>query len=242
MRQAVILNDVHFPYEHKEYYSKTLKAVDKIKDLAHIYLNGDIGEFSSVSSHAMTLTEPRPDLSAELNYVNKKLEELHDRYPGVPVTLIEGNHCYRFFRYIRDVAPQMWGVTNLPTLLGFDKRKGWRFIEYAPLQIQQCLNSRLYMRHEPLGGGKLHAQNTAEKSAVDLCYGHTHQMQTGSHKKFGPKPFITRAYALPWLGDKKRRVFDYRGCNDNWVEGYTVVDVYSNGDYRLESIPFGLGR
>jgi len=231
----VILNDIHFPFEDRTRYAVALNVM---RDLApsHIYLNGDIGEFLSVGTHPRHPADPAR-LADELAYINKKFDELKELFPDAKVTLIEGNHCYRFFRYIRDLAPQMWGVVEeMPTLLRFDER-GWRFVTYGPTQIVKCGNSNLWLRHEPLGCGVSHAKTTAESSVVDLAYGHTHTWQSYSHFKFGPSPYIVRAYSLGWLGDKSRPVFDYRGSKANWVEGMTHVECDSaTGDYTLNFI------
>ncbi len=231
-----ILNDIHFPFEDKQRYQLALKILKTIK-LNHIYLNGDIGEFQGVSNWPTHPSDRSLTMFQELTYMNKKFDELQELFPGVPVTLIEGNHCYRFFRYIRDVAPAMWGLIDCPSLLKFPERQSWKFVPYGPTQLVKCGASNLYLRHEPLGRGGSHAKQTAESSAVDLAYGHTHTWQTHSHKKFGPRPFVTRAYSLGWLGDKSKNVFDYRGSKDSWVEGFTIVECDpKSGDYTLDFI------
>lgn len=228
-----ILNDIHFPYEDRTRYPLAIKILHEL-GIDHLYLNGDIGEFASVSAHPRHPSDPN-SLLKEVEYINKKFDELQSLF-SCPVTLIEGNHCYRFFRYIRDVAPQMWGLIDCPLLLKFDQRPGWKFVPYGPTQIVKCGVSNLYLRHEPLGGGKFHAKATAENSLVDLAFGHTHQYQIATHRKFGPKPSITKAYSLGWLGDRKWHTFDYRGAKDNWVEGFTIVEAEDSGEYSLEFI------
>ncbi len=235
LEKYVILNDIHFPFEDKTRYQVALNIMKALKP-KHIYLNGDIGEFLSVSTHAK---HPGDNVSFchEIDYINKKFDELQALFPDVPVTLIEGNHCYRFFRYIRDVAPQMWGLIDCPILLKFPERPYWKFVPYGPTQIARCGKSNLYLRHEPLGFGQNHSKQTAESSYIDIAYGHTHTYQTYSHQKFGPIPYIVKAYSLGWLGDKSRAVFDYRGAKANWVEGMTVVEADSKtGEYVLEFI------
>lgn len=229
-----ILNDIHFPFEDRRRYKQALKEFQKRK-IDALYLNGDIGEFLAVSSHARHPADMKL-LIEELAYINKRFDEICEMFPGMPVTLIEGNHCYRFFRYIRDVAPQMWGLIDCPQILKFHERPAWKFVPYGPTQLVRCGISNLYLRHEPLAGGAAHAQATAAKSLVDIAYGHTHQYQVGAHRKFGPKPVTTKAYSLGWLGDRTHRVFDYRGSKDNWVEGFTIVEADESGDYTLEFI------
>jgi len=232
-----ILNDIHFPYEDQQRYKMALKIFRSFDaPIDHLYLLGDIGEFEAVSSWAKHPGEQMPFLR-ELEYVNRKLDEIHSLFPATPVTLIEGNHCYRLFRFIRDVAPQMWGLIDTPQVLKFHERPRWKFVPYGPIQLVQCGKSKLYLRHEPIGRGQAHAKQTAENAYVDVAYGHTHTWQSFSHRKFGPTPILTKAYSLGWLGDKSKPVFDYRGSKDNWVEGCTIVECETqSGDYSLEFV------
>jgi hypothetical protein len=230
-----ILNDVHFPFEDRVRYETALRIFEAV-GIDHLYLNGDIAEFMSISAHPK---HPGESFSfpVEIDYCNKRFDEIQARFPGLPVTLIEGNHCYRFFRYIRDVAPQMWGLIDCPLLLKFEQRPGWKFVPYGPTQLVRAGLSNLYLRHEPLAGGMMPAKGTAEASYIDMAFGHCHRWQSYTHRKFGPVPITNTAYCLGWLGDKSRPVFDYRGAKDTWVEGCTIVETdEATGAYTLEFI------
>ncbi len=230
-----ILNDIHFPFEDKARYKVALKILKSVLNLKHVYLNGDIGEFNGVSQHPK-MPGGLP-FCHEIDYINVKFDELGKMFPRIPFTLNEGNHCNRFFRYIRDVAPQMWGLITCPLILKFEQRPLWKFVPYGPSQLIQCGKSNLYLRHEPLGMGKNHAKATAENSNIDLAYGHTHQYQIATHRKFGLKPTTNKAYSLGWLGDETNHIFDYRGAKDNWVKGITIVSCEpKSGEYNLEFI------
>lgn len=231
-----IMNDIHFPFEDRTAYQTAINILKSV-NISSLYLNGDIGEFQGVSSHPVHPGE-KASFCHEIEYINKKFDELSLLFPDIPVILIEGNHCYRFFRYIRDIAPHMWGLIDCPLILKFDERPLWRFVPYGPTQLVKCGDSNLYLRHEPLGGGKaLHSKATAEASYIDIGYGHTHTYSTYSHKKFGPNPIANTAYSLGWLGDKSRHCFDYRGPKDAWVRGCTIVETDpETGQYTLEFI------
>lgn len=232
--QYAILNDCHFPFEAKAYY-KALDIMRTWKDLKHIYLNGDIAEIESCSTHPKT-PKAQNLLIEELEYVNKKFDQLQSMFPEIPVDFIEGNHCYRIFRFIRDVAPQMWGLIHTPSLFKFEER-GWHFTPYGPTQWRQCGKANLWLRHEPLAGGAAHAKGTAEKSYKNVLYGHTHVFQQFQHKKMGPKPFTVTATSGGWLGDITKDFADYRGSRDNWQNGFTRIDCdEKTGEYELRFI------
>lgn len=233
--QYAVLNDIHFPYEGRCYYD-ALNEIEKFPNLKTIYLNGDIAEIESVSAHPKT-PKAQQLLMDELAYVNQKFDDLQKRFPEIHFQLIEGNHCYRVFRFIRDVAPQLWGMLEMPSLFKFEER-GWKFTPYGPSQWVKCGKTRdLYLRHEPLVGGQNHAKGTAEKSYVSVLYGHTHTYQHSVHKKAGPVPYVVTAMSGGWLGDIKQDCFDYRGPRDNWTEGFTRIDCdEESGEYEQRFI------
>ena len=221
--QYAILNDIHFPYESKNYY-KAIKQMESWPDLRHIYLNGDICEIESVSTHPKSPSAQK-QLLDELDYANQKFDTLQRLFKKIPVDYLCGNHEFRIFRYIRDVAPQMWGMLSEPKLFKFEQRPLWKFHDYGPSQLVKIGKAEnLYCRHEPLGGGTNHASATATKSLVSIIYGHTHVYQLATHKKFGPKPITVMAISNGWLGDITKTCFDYRGSKDNWQSGFMRVD------------------
>lgn len=171
----------------------------------------------------------------EVDYANKKLDLLQKDFKDIPVTYLEGNHEYRVFRYIRDIAPQLWGLTDCPKLFNFETRPLWKFITYGPSQLVKVGKCNdLYCRHEPLGGGQFHAKQTAEKALCSIIYGHTHTYQQYMHKKFGPTPKYIRAISNGWLGDITKGCFDYRGPKDNWQNGFMRVDCdEESGEFEL---------
>lgn len=216
-----VLNDIHFPYEGKSYY-RAIKIIEKWNNLKGIILNGDIAEIESVSSHPKHPTANR-HLIKEIDYLNNKLDDIQKKFQGITCFFIEGNHCGRIFRFIRDIAPEMWGLIDCPKLLKFDERPCWKFFKYGPTQLVNVNGTSLWVRHEPLSFGVNCAKETALLSDVDILFGHTHTYQIFSHKRFGPKPRVIKAYSGGWLGDINQNIFDYRGPKDKWVNGFSEI-------------------
>lgn len=223
IEEYVIFNDAHWPYE-SSLYDTALDFLETRPLLKSIYLNGDLLEVESLTSH------PRHPLGIkffkdEIDYGNARFDELEVRFQGVPVHLNEGNHCYRFFRYLRDKAPELFGLKgmSIPEQFEFKKRKDYSFLEYSPTQLKRCGKSNLYLRHEPIGSGSGHAKTTAERSIIDIAYGHTHVYQEYTDKKFGPIPLINTATSLGWIGDSREEIFGYRPAKEHWCELFTLV-------------------
>jgi len=231
--QYAVLNDIHFPYEGNAYY-KAIKLIEKYPDLRGIYLNGDVCEIESVSAHPKS-PRAQQSLLNELEYANKKFDQLEKLFGDIPIDYICGNHEYRIFRYIRDMAPQLWGMLEAPKLFRFDERKNFKFYDYKPTQLVKVGNTKdLYVRHEPLAGGANHSKGTAEKSVVSIIYGHCHVYQSYTSKKFGPEPYNVTAVSNGWLGDINQDCFNYRGSKDNWQTGFSRIDVdEKTGEYEI---------
>lgn len=237
-----ILNDTHWPYESKN-YDLAISFYESRPNLRGIYLNGDLLECESVSRHAKHPLALR-HFSEEIDYALTRVDELEGKFQGVPVTLLEGNHSHRLFRFIRDQAPQLFGMRGLTLAeqLLFPQRPNFSFVPYGPSQVVQCGASRLFLRHEPLSGGANHARGTAQESDVDLAYGHTHVYQVGQHKKFGPVPRTVTAYSLGWLGNAAHPIFDYRSARENWTEIFTLVQCEEgSGEYKLQAFDVSRG-
>lgn len=240
--EYAILNDVHMPDE-SPMYETVMRFLASRESLAGIYLNGDILECEGITAHPKHPGSSRR-FSEEIEYANDKLDDIEATFQGVPVVLIEGNHCFRMFRYIRDRAPELYGLrgSTIADQLQLAERRNFSFVPYGPMQLAQCGVSKLWLRHEPLRGGANHAKATAEKSLVDLAYGHTHVYQVATHTKYGPKPLVTTAYSLGHLADKTKATFDYRGPNENWVEMFSLVQCDSqSGEYKLHALDVGSG-
>lgn len=231
--EYAILTDSHWPYESKA-YDLALQVLADRPLLHEITLGGDVLEVESLSTH---LQNPRGRklFLDEIEYANFRLEELRKLFPDLPITFFEGNHCDRFRRFLSEIAPQLWGLEGLsiPELLHL-KERNIRWIPYGPRQLSRIGKSNLYYRHEPIGGGKGHAKGTAESSAVDICYGHTHMHQSFAVKRIGPEESAVRATSLPFLGDDRHSIFDYRGARDAWERGFALASCETrSGEYEL---------
>jgi len=217
-----ILNDIHFPYEDKVAYELALKVLSDQPNLAHIYLNGDVPEFEAVTAHQKYMLA-KDYLFEEVEYTNKRLDELQDRFPGTPITWISGNHEYRLERFLERQARELYGCgMDMVTLFNLAGR-GIDWVPYGPRQLVKCGQSDLYLRHEPLSSSRTHSKITAEGSNVSIAYGHTHTYQEYSVKRLSVESPIITATAVPFLGDIKAKVFNYRGSKDNWQNGFAIV-------------------
>lgn len=219
LKLALIIPDSHIPYEHKKAYGLTLKVgVDLCPD--EIVILGDFGDFYAVNSHgkhpmlAHTLME-------EVELINYRLDELDQLFPNAEKKFLEGNHEFRLERYIQNVAPGLFGVTETKNLLRFDQRSKWTFYPYGPNQSLNVLGSYLRARHEPLATS---AKLTAARALCSLVYGHIHRIEESHIVGIDGTNHV--AFSVGWLGDKRKdKVFGYVKNHHQWQMGFGLVWV-----------------
>lgn len=175
---------------------------------------GDFADFYAVSSHSK---DPKRALTleSEITAVNAKLDEL-DALGARDKIFIEGNHCDRLLRYLRDRAPELFDVVSTPALFRLAQR-GWQHIPYR----QYTKRGALYLTHDVGSSGRNSVFRSLETFKHSVVTGHSHRFAyivegdaTGEHRvsaQFG------------WLGDAKQ--VDYlnrvRAMKD-WALGFGV--------------------
>ncbi len=227
VKYALIIPDTHIPYEDKRSYELMLKiARQGLPHIDSVVILGDYGEFATVGSHPKD-----PDLEnflkKETDAVNERLNQLDRLFPKAEKVYIEGNHENRFDRYIRDKAPQLYGLMSIKKLLRLDKRPGWKWIPYGPNQKVKVLNSKLYARHEPAGSGDYTAAQTVRKCGASVVYGHTHRVQ--EYQTVMLNGDSHRAINSGWLGDANHKIFEYVKNHHQWGHAFSIVTVLPNG-------------
>ncbi len=236
IERCLFLSDIHWPKESKA-YDLALHVGESIPNLKHIILNGDVGEFESISSYVKGANTPKL-LKEEIDYCNTRLDELEGTFSGLDVTWLLGNHEHRIARFIGKNAIELSFLGITPeTLFHINERPSFKIIPYTSRQLYKIAESNLYCRHEPLSGSANHAKQTAEGCSVDVIYGHTHTHQKYTHKRLGPGNPTTTATAIPWLGDETQACFEYRGPKDKWQTGFTVITYDTkSGKYQIDVI------
>jgi UDP-2,3-diacylglucosamine pyrophosphatase LpxH len=241
MRTCAIIPDTHIPFEHKEYYDIMLQIMDDayLQGMEEIVLLGDYLDFYGCNLHGK-FPDIRWNLADEINAGKEKLEQLRNRYPKCKITYLEGNHEFRLERYIWANARELYGLVTLNELLNLEKLD-IDMIPYHRRQLYQILGSNLHARHEPYAGSTHTAYGTAQKSMVDMIFGHTHRYQDVKvvEKSVGIE---RRAISGGWIGDERFKVFDYVKTKMDWAHCFNFVHVDSKLNWYNEPIHFEKGR
>jgi UDP-2,3-diacylglucosamine pyrophosphatase LpxH len=219
VKTAIIIPDCHIPYENKKAYNLMLDVMKDIKP-DEIVILGDYADFYAVSSHGRHPLLMHT-LKEEVEAVVKRINELDKLFPTTKKYFLEGNHEYRLERYIQNMAPGLFGVTETEHILQLHNRPTRRFIPYGPNQSHHVLKSHLRARHEPVGSS---ARLTASRALCSLVYGHIHRIEESHAVGLDGTNHV--AFSVGWLGDKnKDKVFGYVKNHHQWQLGFGVVRV-----------------
>lgn len=226
VQRALIIPDCHIPDEDKRAYDLMLEvAVDVDPD--EIVILGDYADFYSINAHGKDASN-QVRLIDEVAAVKYRLMELGKLFPRAKKVFIEGNHEFRFARYINKHCPDLYGLADLPSILGL-KELGWQYVPYGPWQRYDILGSSLSARHKPLSGGKHVAQNTVEKAMRSVIFGHTHRIQEAQVVSIGGENY--RGISSGWLGNKDAPEMQYVEGHHQWALGFSILHVLKDGTW-----------
>lgn len=220
----------HIPYADQRAYDLMLDVAKDVNDLAEIVILGDYADFYAVNSHGK---HPQFNhvLASEVTQVRKELERLCKLFPNTKKVFIQGNHEYRLERYIYDKCPELFGIADTRSILKLDEL-GYEFVEYGPNQKYSVLGSKLYARHEPIGGGAHAAFGTVAKAGCSIIYGHVHKIQ--QYRSVFIDGADHMAASVGWLGNKNHPVMQYVKSHPQWQLGFALAHVVESGNFFLD--------
>lgn len=225
LKCAGIIPDTHRPFHDKRAYALMLQV---FKELApdEIVILGDYADIYNLTGHGKDASVVT-SLVNEIEDVNAGLDELDSLFPKSKKVYLQGNHEYRFERYINTKCPELFGVTQFDFLLNISKRSNWKYVHYGPNQRYKVLNSYLTARHEPLASS---AKATASKALCSLVYGHIHRIEESHLVGLDGTNHV--CFSVGWLGDKSLdKIFGYVKTHHQWQLGFGLVYVDDKSGY-----------
>lgn len=224
--KALLIPDTHIPFHDRKAY-RLMISVAKSIGVDEIVMLGDFGDVYSLNGHGGNNPLLPSMLIKEIEEINKHLDELDKFFPKAKKVYIQGNHEYRFERYILNNCPELFGVTEFRNLIKIKDRKNWKYINYGPNQSHKVLGSYLAARHEPLGSS---AKATASKALCSLVYGHIHRIEESHIVGLDGTNHV--CFSVGWLGDKRDdKVYGYVKGHHQWQLGFGIVYVEKGTKY-----------
>lgn len=234
MRVAFI-PDVHAPYHHVKDFNLAVKAVRLWKPDVMVVM-GDFLDMDSVSSYPKVRGR-RLTLKEEMDAALPVFQQLDDLKAPTNIFL-EGNHEYRFDRYIREHAGQLDGLIDVQHLLKMDQRPRWRWVPYG----EAYRLGELMMTHDIGRAGATVARQQRLDSGENIVCGHSHRLQVDyGGMAHGP---VHVSASLGWLGDPEAITYRHRATvQRDWTRGFATAIFHANtsGLFHLRIHPIVKG-
>lgn len=235
MIPMLIIPDTHRPFHDKKAWKLLIKAAKELQPKITIIL-GDFGDFYSISSHQKNPKHRNLLLVDEVADVENGLDELDNVLGDTQKHFIQGNHEWRFDRYITDRAPDLYGLTNTAELLNL-RRRGW---SYTPYHSHKKIGA-VYYTHDT-GKAGANAHRSAERAFSDnAIIGHTHRMALEVSGNAKGKPHICGHFG--WLGDINAAEYMHLiNARRDWTNGFGTAHMKKDGTTFFQMHPIVNGE
>lgn len=231
----VVIGCVHLPAVNQKFFNAFINFLKDVKpELKGLHLIGDILDCKSLSQHDKGQVSDTT-LEKEYDESNKYLDILDTivtKDCGIEKNYIWGNHEERYTRLLKQVDTAKFGKALLsPT-------KGCKFIERGYTVQEDYQNAKIQLgKYLDLIHGQYITTNATKKHLdvykKSIMFAHTHKM--GAH-------FDTdkAAFNIGWMGDSTNKAFGYcsRVTKEGWQNGFSVVNIDSEGFYHVQLIQF----
>jgi len=214
LEPILIIHDAHRPYHDKRAWRLMLKVGQALKP-DHIVVNGDLFDFYKVSSHSK---DPQRALSLidEVADGNVGLDELDALNPDANKIFVEGNHCDRLRRYLADKAPELFGLTDIPTLFRLRER-GWKHVPYK----KHTRLGKLYITHDVDQTGRYAAYRALDMYQHSNTTGHTHRLAYIVEGNVAGEQKLSASFG--WLGDVNQIDYMHEAkAKKDWALGFGI--------------------
>lgn len=230
----MVIPDSHVPYEDKLAFD-TMLAAAKVYKPDNIVIIGDFVDCYAVSAHPKS-PERRASLKWEIDEANKRLDQV-GRLGADRVVYCSGNHEYRYDRFIRDKAPELYETApSIQSLLRI-KARGWEWVPY----MRHIKIGKVAYTHEIGRCGV----NTARQSLLDfggnLIVGHSHRAGVSYQGTIDDGGRV--CMNVGWLGSVKDIDYAHHArAERDWELGFGTVDQDIQGVAWMNFIPIIKGR
>lgn len=209
----LIVPDVHAPY-HDEHAWQLMLDVARDLQPETIVCIGDLADFFALSTHSKD-PERALRLKEEIAVVREKRAEL-DALGATNKVFCEGNHCYRLGRYLRDKAPELFGIIDVPGVLGLEEN-GWEFITYR----NHKRRGAVHYTHDTGAAGRYAAFKSLDTYQHSVVTGHTHRMIYIVEGNAIGDAKLSASFG--WLGDVIQVDYMHRAkSRKDWALGFGV--------------------
>lgn len=213
LRPILIVPDVHAPYHDEDAWQLMLDVARDLKPETIVCI-GDLADFYAVSAHSKDPSRATR-LKDELRVVKEKRAEL-DALGATTKIFCEGNHEYRLARYLRDKAPELFEIIDVPSVLGLTEND-WEFIPYR----NHTRRGKVHYTHDTGASGRYAAFKSLDTYQHSVVTGHTHRLLYIVEGNAVGDAKLSASFG--WLGDVDQIDYMHRATSKkNWALAFGI--------------------
>lgn len=222
MSTTIVIPDTHVPFEDKKAWNCALRAIREVQP-QRIVIIGDFLDCLTVS-HFPRLPSRVQLLQYEIKRGREALDRITDAAPKAKVVYCCGNHELRLEKYLAQKAPELFGLIDIPDLLGVTKR-GWTWVPYR----NHVTFGKVAYSHDLGYSGKSATSRCLDSFGGNIVTGHVHSAGVvyggtvlGEHRV---------SMTCGWLGDFGAIDYMHQSKTKDWQHGLGIVkqDAKGNG-------------
>jgi len=223
--------DLHAPYHDRKAWALVLQAARLLKP-SYVHLAGDMIDCYAVSQHEKSLNRLQ-DFKYEIDGANEALDELAAAAKGATFIYTEGNHEYRWPRYLSAMAPQAGRLpgSSMKDLLRI-KERGWIWVPYREFYKL----GKLYLTHDLEKSGVNAVRQALSDAQASIVIGHLHRMSVVYGGDAMGNTHVAACFG--WLGGREDVDYKHRlRANREWQLGFGVGQLLESGNVHLSAVP-----
>lgn len=227
-----VFGDVHIPF-HDNTALETMFTKFEEENVDSILINGDLLDFYQLSFHEK---DPRViHFKDEIEAGKEFLAYLRDRFPGIPIYYITGNHENRFERYLRIKASELLDMDEfrLDVILHIAEYR----IEFIPFRSKVVFGDYTIEHGDkiPGAGGVVPARTLLMRLKSNSIVNHFHKSSESSQRVYGiGEPTTIKAYSLGCMCDLAPEYMEINEWNHGFAIMKRIKDKVSVINYKIE--------
>ena len=227
-----VFGDVHIPF-HDNIALEAMFNKFEEENVDSILINGDLLDFYQLSFHEK---DPRQvHFKDEIEAGKEFLAYIRDRFAGIPIYYITGNHENRFERYLRIKASELLDMDEfrLDVILHVAEYR----IEVIPFRSKVVFGDYTIEHGDkiPGAGGVVPARTLLMRLKANSIVNHFHKSSESSQRVFGVgEPTVIKAYSLGCLCDLNPEYMEINEWNHGFAIMKKVDDTVTVSNYRIE--------
>jgi predicted phosphodiesterase len=211
LKSILIVPDVHRPYHDKRAWELLMKVGKDLKPDTLVVM-GDFADCASISKYSKDPSR-LIRLPEEIADVKAGLRDLQSLKAKRKVFCL-GNHEQRVETYLRDTAPELFGIVTIDSLFELQANK-WEVVPYK----HDIRIGKLFFTHDVGSTGRNSTQKAIDAYNSSVVIGHSHRLNylvEGNAK--GEKKVAAQ---FGWLGDASKIDYMHQlAVKTGWALGF----------------------